>query len=709
MLYWIMSLDSDRLHFLFYPKVVALIGASEKPGSVGFSTFSNLLNDKFSGLVYAVNPQHTQIMGQISYANLKDLPNRPDLAVIATPAVTVPGVLIECVAMGIPAAVILSAGFKETGASGVALEQEIIKITHGKMRILGPNCLGLMNPILGLNATFAQAIARPGNVAFLSQSGALCTAILDWSFKDNLGFSACVSMGSMSDVGWPDLIRHFGEDKSTQSLILYMESVGDGSAFLAAAREVSAKKPIIVIKAGRTEAAAKAAASHTGSLTGSDDVLEAAFQSCGVLRVNEISELFDMAEVLGKQPLPRGRKLGIVTNAGGPGVLAADALAIGGGELANLSQETIAELNGVLPAAWSHGNPVDILGDADPTRFSSALSIVVNDINVDGLLVIMTPQGMTHPLDVAQEIQKIALESKKPILAAFLGGETIEKATVSLLKAGIPTFLFPDEAAGIFNHMWKLSENIEVLREVSEVKFTPNKSAKEKVQALFLKIKKAGRTLLTEDEAKAVFAFYGIPVVPTEIAKTSEEAELKAEHLKFPVVLKLYSETVTHKTDVGGVKLNLKNSQEVRDAFFAIKQNVEKKVGLNVFQGVSVQPMIQHEGYELILGMTRDPQFGPVLMFGTGGELVEIYKDRSLGLPPLSSKLARRMMAKTKIYAALKGVRGHKSVRLSEIENILMSLGQLAIDNPQIQEMDMNPLIASEHRTIALDARILIS
>jgi acetyltransferase len=704
-----MSLATEQLHLLFNPKVVALIGATDKIGSVGFSTFSNLLNNKFTGIVYAVNPQHTEIMGQKCYSLVSELPKKPDLVIIATPAITVPGVLIECVAIEIPAAIILSSGFKESGASGVALEQEILRITESKMRILGPNCLGLMNPLLGLNATFAQAIARPGNIAFLSQSGALCTAILDWSLKENLGFSGFVSMGSMADVGWADLIRYFGEDKATKSLILYIESVGDGAAFLAAAREVSAKKPIVVIKAGRTPAAAKAAASHTGSLTGSDDVLEVAFQSCGILRVDEISELFDMAEVLSKQPLPKGRKLGIVTNAGGPGVLAADALAFGGGELATLAEATISDLNRVLPAAWSHGNPVDILGDADTGRFGRALRAVINDTNADGLLVIMTPQAMTNPLGVAREIQMIALKSKKPVLAAFLGGASVEEATESLLKSGIPTFSFPDEGARIFNYMCRLSENIQELQDVSEVSFTPNENAKGKVQELFSKIKKAGRTLLTEDEAKAVFAIYGIPVVPTQIAKTSEEAELKAEKIKYPVVLKVYSETVSHKTDVGGVKLNLHNSQEVCEAFLEIQQNIKQKVGSDAFQGVTIQPMIQHEGYELILGMTRDPQFGPVLMFGAGGELVEVFKDRSLALPPLSSKLALRMMAKTKIYTALQGVRGHKAVKLSEIENILITLGQLAIDNPQIQEMDMNPLMVSESKTIALDARIVIS
>src|SRR4051794_8447174 len=456
----ILRSEGHPLDPIFSPRSVALIGASERAVSVGRNVLWNLLSSPFGGTVFPINKQRPSVLGIKAYPSVKDLPEQVDLVVITTPAETVPGLIHECVEEGVPAGIVISAGFKEHGERGKQLEAEIMQTIRGKMRIIGPNCLGVMNPVKGLNATFAHTIARPGNVAFLSQSGALCTAVLDWSLRENVGFSSFISIGSMLDVGWGDLIDYFGNDPRTQSIVIYMESIGDARAFLSAAREVSLTKPIIVIKAGRTAQAAKAAASHTGSMTGSDDVLDAAFRRSGVLRVNSIADIFYMTEVLAKQPRPKGNRLCIVTNAGGPGVLATDALINGGGELAELSSETMGELNKILPGAWSHNNPVDILGDAEPARYAQSLEIAAKDPNIDGMLVIMTPQGMTNPTLIAESLRPYAASLGKPVLASWMGGSSVSAGEDILNQAGIPSFAFPDTAVRAFNYMWQYTYNL---------------------------------------------------------------------------------------------------------------------------------------------------------------------------------------------------------------------------------------------------------
>ena len=456
----------SALDSMFTPKSVAVIGATDREESVGRIVLERLRIPAFRGRIYPVNPNHTDVLGLRAYPKIGDIPEKIDLAVIVTPAKTVPGVVGECVDAGVRAAVVISAGFKERGPEGAALELEIQKqLRRGTTRLLGPNCLGVMNPHAGFNATFAQDIARPGNVAFLSQSGALLTAILDWSLQEQVGFSAIVSTGSMLDVGWGDLIDYFGDDPSTGSILLYMESVGDARSFLSAAREVALRKPIIVIKAGRTPAASKAASSHTGALTGSDEVFDAALRRCGVLRVSSVSDLFYMAEVLSKQPRPRGPKLMILTNAGGPGVIATDRLLSVGGELAPLSDSTMESLNALLPAHWSHGNPIDILGDAGPERYSKALEIAAKDPNSDGLLVILAPQGMTDPAHVAESLKAHASVHGKPVLASWMGGKSVAEGIAILNAANIPTFSYPDTAARAFTYMWKYTYNLRGLYE----------------------------------------------------------------------------------------------------------------------------------------------------------------------------------------------------------------------------------------------------
>ena len=696
---------------IFSPKSVAVIGATEKAGSVGRTVIWNLISSPFGGTVYPVNPKRENILGIKAYPNIKDLPDQIDLAVIVTPAPTVPGIIEECVEAGAQGAIVISAGFKEVGPEGAKLEDEILEnARRGKMRVIGPNCLGVMNPLTGLNATFATAAAQPGNVAFISQSGALCTSVLDWSFKEHVGFSAFVSIGSMLDVGWGDLIYHLGDDPHTNSIVIYMETIGDARSFMSAAREVALAKPIIVIKPGRTEGAARAAASHTGSLTGSDEVLEAAFRRCGVLRVNSIGEIFSMAEVLSKQPRPNGPNLTILTNAGGPGVLAVDALITSGGKLAEVSPEAMKKFNEILPPQWSHNNPVDILGDASPERYAQALEVAAQDENSDGLLVVLTPQAMTDPTATAEALKNYAQSYEKPILASWSGGQDIAAGESILNKAGIPTFMYPDTAAEAFAYMWKYTDNLQALYEtVSLPQENASSIDRETASAIIQNARRSKRLLLTEAESKQLLASYGIPTVPTHIAASADEALAKAEELGYPVVLKLHSETVTHKMDVGGVQLNLNGEQAVRSAFEAIKQGVTKKHSADDFLGVTVQPMIKlDDAYELIIGSSIDPQFGPVVLFGMGGSLVEVFKDRALGMPPLNTTLARRMMERTKIFNALEGVRGRPPVDISALETLLVHFSQLVAEQRWIKELDINPLLASHEGLLALDARVLI-
>ncbi|MFZ0949018.1 MAG: bifunctional acetate--CoA ligase family protein/GNAT family N-acetyltransferase [Candidatus Sulfotelmatobacter sp.] len=699
------------LDAMFSPASVAVIGATSRPGTVGRTVLENLLRDTFRGKVFAVNAKHEEVLGRKAYKSIRDVPQPVDLAVIATPAATVTQIIAECVEARARSAVVISAGFKERGEEGAALEQQIKEqLQRSSLRLIGPNCLGIMNPSIGLNATFAKDPPQAGNVAFLSQSGALLSAILDWSHREQVGFSTIVSTGSMLDVGWGDLIYYFGDDPHTKSILLYMESVGDARSFLSAAREVALTKPIIVIKAGCSEAASRAAASHTGALTGSDEVLDAAFRRSGVLRVHNIADLFYMAEVLGRQPRPKGPRLTILTNAGGPGVLATDSLVANGGELAELSPESLHRLNEFLPAHWSHNNPIDVLGDADPERYAHALEIASQDPNSDGLLVILAPQGMTDPLHIAERLKPYAKEYGKPMLASWMGGNSIAEGEAALNSAGIPTFLFPDTAARAFTYMWRYTYNLRGLYETPALSENSelDDASRKQVEQIINNARNRGRVLLSELESKQLLSLYGIPTVETRVASTEDEAAKIASDLGFPVVLKVFSETITHKTDVGGVKLNLQGEAAVRSAYRAIESSVAEKAGLDQFSGVTVQPMVKLDGYELILGSSVDQQFGPVILFGSGGQLVEVYRDRALALPPLNTTLAQRMMEQTKIFTALKGVRGRKPVDMPALEHLLVRFSQLVLEQRCIAEIDINPLLASPERLLALDARIVL-
>ena len=670
---------------LFKPSRVALIGATEREGSVGKAVMQNLLQSKCK--VFPINPKRKAVFGAPCFQNVCEIDLPIDLAIIVTPAETVPSIIQACVEKKVPGAIILSAGFKEAGLYGKGLEEKIKEIAFGKMRIIGPNCLGIMNPEEGFNGTFAADIAQKGNIAFISQSGALGTAVIDWSIKEKIGFSSFVSVGSMIDVNFADLIEYFGTDPATKSILIYMENIVDGKRFLDAAKNVAVSKPILLIKAGRTKESIQAAVSHTGALSGSDEVLSAVLRRVGVLRLDTIDELFATIEALSKQSIPKGPNLTIISNAGGPAVLATDALIENGGKLAPISPLDLETYNALLPPSWSHNNPIDILGDACPDTYYKAVEIAVKDPNADGVLVILTPQAMTDPTKTAQKLKEL-VNLDKPLLVSFMGAKRVEEGVRVLKEAGIPCFQCPDMACKIFAKMWAYSDQLTELKEISSI---PKARSFEK------------KGILDEVESKKLLEEYGIPTVDTQFAKNKAEAVKIAAKMGYPIVLKIYSKTITHKTDVGGVKLGLKSAADVEKAF----EEIEKSVPPEDFQGVSIQPMVDQKGYEIILGSITDPIFGPMILFGAGGTFVEVVKDQSLALPTLTKVLAERAMKRTKIYHVLKGFRGKGGIDLDALADVLVNFSHMVLENLWIQECDINPLLATEGGLIALDARII--
>lgn len=698
----------------FNPRSIAIVGATEKNPSVARTILNNLITQGYKGKIYPVNPKYPTLLNLPCFPSLEAIDHPVDLVIIVTPAKTVPPIVESAVKLHVPSIIIISAGFKEAGQEGIALENKIVKtIQNTNTRIIGPNCLGLMNPHIGLNATFSSDIAKKGNIAFISQSGAMCTSVLDWSLRENVGFSAFVSIGSMADVQFGDLIQYFGSDPKTEMILVYMESIGDPRVFLSSAKKVALTKPIVLIKAGRTQAAQKAAASHTGSMAGSDDAFDAAIRRVGVLRVDRIEELFDMTLTLSKQPIPKGPHLTIITNAGGPAVLATDGAVLNGAKMAELEQTTIDQLSEFLPAAWSHSNPVDLLGDADEKAYARTIPIICKDKNTDGILIVLTPQDMTKPLETAQALAQLK-DLDKPIFASFMGGDKLKEGIEVLNHSNIPNFMYPDEAAKTFGKIYHHQEEIKALYEtpaIREKDFDP-KMLQERIQFVDAIIHQAieeKRTYLTEFESKKILQAYSIPTVETIVAETKEKAVHAAEKIGFPVVLKLHSDTITHKSDVGGVKLNIQTKEAVIEAYETIKQNLLKKHQASDFGGVTVQKMINLSGTEILIGSLADSQFGPVMMFGTGGVLVEVFKDYALELPPLNATLAKRMIEKTKISKVLKGVRNKKGIDFALLEKIMINFSKLILEHPMILECDINPLLASHENIIALDARFVIA
>lgn len=701
-------MSTKALNHIFNPKKIAVIGATSKPDRVGFAVFRNLITTGFQGTVYPVNIKRESVQGVKAYKSVNDIPDSIDLALIATPAQTVPDLINECAEAKVKGVVILSGGFNEAGALGEMMSKQIMERAKAAgIRIIGPNCLGFIKPKLALNASFGPKMALPGNIAFISQSGALGTAILDWSVKHNVGFSNFISIGSMIDVSFHDLIDYFGQDSETQSILIYMESLKHARKFMSAARAFARNKPIIVLKVGKSEAGSKAAKSHTGSITGNDAAFNAAFERAGIVRVNSVEELFDVAQTLSMQKRPKGNKLCIITNAGGPGVLATDELIEKNGRLADLTKETMDELNKVLPANWSKGNPVDIIGDADPQRYAQAVRICTKDPNVDGLLVILTPQSMTHPSHVAHELVKLAHHSDEPILAAWMGEDDVQEGREILKTGSIPAYYTPERAVRTFMNIYSYSHNLQTLYETPATiphAFKPNTDANHK---LIEHLYQGSRFVMTEGEAKEFLSNYGIPVSKREIVNTPEDAMNAAEKIGFPVAMKVVSQDILHKTDAGGVKLNIKTREDAQKAFNDIKWLCQEWKPDAHIEGVLIEPMVSKR-YELLIGAKRDPIFGPLIVFGMGGVSVEIFKDTNIGLPPLNMALAMRIIEDTKIYKLLKGFRGIPAVDIESIQFLLYKFAYLLADFPQIKELDINPFAVDEHGGIVLDAKVVL-
>lgn len=707
-----MNNETSPLDAFFSPTTVAVIGATEREHSVGRAIMTNMQTWGQTGTLVPVNPKHHTVFGSVCFSSVLEYPDRIDLAIIAIPARHVAFAMEDCAKKQIPAVIIISAGFKELGTEGKRLEEQVMNIARkSNIRVIGPNCLGVINPRIHLNASFARAKTLPGSMAFISQSGALCAAVLDWGEQQEIGFSVFASVGDMADVDWGDVIEYFGNDPQTKSMLLYMETVGDPRSFLSASREVSREKPIVVIKPGRSQEAAKAALSHTGALVGDDAVFDAACEWAGVLRVECLSQLFETAEALAWQPRPSGPRLAIVTNAGGPSVLATDAAVFSGVHLSSLSPETKDQLRLVLPPAWGGGNPIDILGDADSQRYKTAVDIVLKDPSVDGALVVLSPQEMTNATQTAESVLQMARQCKKPVLTSWMGGESVEEGRRIFSQNGIPCFAYPDDAARCFGIMWKQAKLFDDFhkppRPYPYSGFEESHKRKLQAQELLKNEQLLGINILSEKTSKKLLKLYNIPVVETFAAKTQKEAVDIAEQIGYPIVMKIDSPSITHKTDVGGVFLDIRNANDLSRAFSNIQQNVRHACPDADFLGVTVQKMIE-PGIDVVIGCSSDPQFGPVILFGAGGEYVELFGDYSLSLPPLHSGSAKRMIEKTKISRAFSGFRGHEKISSVRLEDILIRFSEMIIELPEIFQCDMNPVRVSAHGCVCLDARIVL-
>ena len=698
-----------RLDNIFKPKSVAVIGATDRPKTVGRALVNNLIEGGFEGVIYPVNPKKKEVLGLEAYPSLSDIGKPVDMAVISTPIATVPDIMEECARLGIGGAIIISAGGKEVGPEGEAIEARIAEIAHaGKVRVVGPNCLGVISLASKLNASFGPTMPLPGNLAFISQSGAVCTAVLDYALKEKVGFSYFISIGSMLDVDYGDLIDYLGNDPNVSSILLYVEMVNNHRKFMSAARAVSRVKPIVVLKSGRSAAGAKAAQSHTGSLAGEDAVYDAAFKRAGIVRVDTLGDMFGCSELMSKVNLPKGPNLAIITNAGGPGVMTADYLAGFGIDPAPLSKETLDKISAVSPYFWSKNNPIDLTGAATPDTFKQVIQICKEANEFDAALFMTPPQAMFSAEDFARMLAAELKLDDFPFFAVWLGGQEMEAGKRIMNEAGVPTYLTPEEAIRAFHYMYMYGRNLKALQEV------PRETAGELLvdrgvaAEIIHNVLSNGRSLLTEDESKRVMVAYGIPVNETVVATTAEEAVRLARKMGYPVASKVHSLTLTHKSDAGGVRLDLRNADEVIDAFEGIEASVKAFDPGADFGGVTVQKMIAEKGHEVIIGSKMDPDFGPVILFGEGGIMTEVYKDRAIGLPPLNRALARRMIEETKVYKILKGYRNIPPANLDLLEEVLIRLSMLVTDFPEIVELDVNPLLLTPRNAFALDARIVV-
>jgi acetyltransferase len=700
-----------KLDSIFRPKRIALIGVSNNPESVGGITLRNLVGGGFNGVVYPVNPKREAVFGIPCYPDVKSLPKTPDLAVIMTAAKWVPQLVRDCGEVGIHGLIIMSAGFKESGDEGKVLEAQVKaeKAKFPDMRIIGPNCLGILVPGLNMNVSFADGMPKKGHVAFISQSGALCTSVLDWAYESNIGFSHFVSIGNSMDVSFGDLIDYFGQDPNTKSIVLYVESIADARTFMSAARAFSREKPIIVYKSGRFPESAAAAASHTGAMASEDSIYDAVFRRAGLARVFDFGNIFDFTDLVGRRRIPKGNRLAIVTNAGGPGVMATDSLISLGGKLVQLSDETMQKLNDYLPPFWSHGNPIDVLGDATPERFARSTEIVLEDENVDAVLVLLTPQAMTDPTATAQAIADMSVKTTKSIIAGWLGGAGMREGIQIFNKAGISSYAAPEQAIRAFMTLSDYSMNLKNLYETPREVPVSFEYDRHELRKKYLKDVFPKAKILNEDDSKMLVNDYGIDTTHPTPAATEDEAVAIAEQKGYPVVLKIYSPDITHKSDVGGVALNIKNEDMVRATFRNMIKTASEKMPDARIDGVTIQKMVDSkDGIELIVGTKKDPIFGTVMLVGMGGTTAELFKDKRLEFPPLNEQLARQMLESLKIYPLLKGWRGDAPKNINKLIEVLIRMSYLAADYPEIEELDINPLIVTPDDVIALDARIVV-
>ena len=699
-----------HLDKLFAPRRIAVVGAGTAPTSVGHLVLRNLLKGGFEGVIYPVNPGRESVHGVQAYASVGETPATPDLAVVCTPAATVADVVQKCGEAGVRAVAVLSAGFRETGEAGAALEREVAERAGAfdGLRILGPNCLGLMVPRLGINASFAASMPSDGHVAFITQSGALATSMVDWAQAEQIGFSHVISVGNMLDVDLGDLIDYLGQSRGTRSIILYLETITDPRKFMSAARAFARNKPIVAYKAGRFPASAQATVSHTGAMAGEDGAYDAAFERAGIVRVDRIADVFATAELLARERPPAGPRLAIVTNAGGPGIMAADALLARGGVLAELSSDTKRALGDALPPSASVANPVDVLGDATPGRFGSAVATLLTDPGADAVLVILTPQAMTDPAGAAEAVVEARRDNRKPLLAAWLGGPSVERGLRTLTGAGVAAYHYPEQAVEAFMYLVAYGRNLETLHQTPRALPVTFALDRGRVKELMAAILSEGNAVLSEASSKSLLDAYEIPITKPLPAASADDAVAVAERIGYPVVLKVRSDDITHKTDVGGVATGIDTPEEVSAAYGRILASAEQHQPEARIRGVTVQPMVSTPGYELLLGARKDPTLGAVIMVGAGGVAAELLGDRALGLPPLNERLARRMLESLRIWPLLTGHRGRPAVDLDGLLAVVIRFSHLVADYPEIDEVEINPLLATAKGAVALDARAVV-
>jgi acetyltransferase len=702
-----------RPHYLsplFSPKSVAVFGASNNVDAIGGIVFKNMLEDGYQGQLYPINPKHQQVQGRQAYSSIAEINEEVELAVITTPAASVPKIIEDCGKHNVKVAVIISAGFGEAGIEGLALQRAILETARRyNMRLIGPNCLGVMRPDLGLNATFNNGNANTGNLAFISQSGALCTAILDWAKSNNVGFSSVISMGSSIDIDFGEILDYLVTDNKTKSILLYIEGIRNVRSFMSAIRAAAQIKPVILVKVGRHAVASKAAMSHTASLVGSDDSFDAAVRRVGVVRVQSVTQLFSVAKALSCGFHPTGNRLAVVTNGGGPGIMATDYAADLGLTMANLSSDTITQLNATLPSTWSHGNPVDVIGDAQADRYHHAVTACMEDPNVDGVLTILTPQAMTKPLEVAQSILAISQQYKKPLLSCWMGGKQVEEARAVFESHNQPNFRTPEPAIEVFAFLSAYYRNQKLLMQVPESISHHIEPDIESARMIIEGALQDKRKILDEMESKALLSCFHIPIARTMIARTPNEALLIAVELGFPIAMKIHSPDITHKTDAGGVILNIDSAQAVRNGYHQIIENVKRYRPNVKIDGVAIEAMIvKPNGRELMIGVTSDPVFGPVITFGAGGTMVEVMGDRSVTLPPLNTFLVKDLIQSTHIAKMLGQFRHMPAINMEALESVLLRVSEMVCELPMLAEMDINPLLVDENCALAADARVVV-